>query len=266
MSEFSDALNAAVAAFATNRQDSDIPYAIIPEAYSLQSLESFLDKPVRKRSAIVLRDAKSFIRYFKSQQQSGSSIYGALNQKDTQFLAIFDDHLSDKPGWREHSATYKPTHSPEWQIWTNSNKKMMSQREFAQFIEDNLLDIVAPESADILEISRTLEAKKKVSFSSAVRLQNGQTQFSYEEDIDGTAAKGRLQIPDTFTLGISVFFGCDPYKIDARLRYRIEDNGSGKLILWYDLLRPHKVLEAAVMEIWQQIESETKTTIFHGTP
>lgn len=80
----------------------------------------------------------------------------------------------------------------------------MNQADFARFIEDNAPDIASPPAADMIEISRSLEAKKKVNFASAIRLDNGKTEFTYEEDIEGTAAKGRLQVPQVFTIGIPV--------------------------------------------------------------
>lgn len=237
-----------------------IPYHIIPEGYKFESLESTLQAPSRKRGTIKLRDAKSFIAYFKKHQM-GSCIYGTV--KPARFVALLDDHRNDEPGWREHRAIYECPLSAEWQTWQAGNRKPMKQAEFAQFIEDNLPDIVEPSGADMLEISRTLEAKKKINFASGIRLSNGQQELTYEEEIQGTASKGKLQIPELFTLGISVLEGGARYKVEARLRYRID---GGNLVMWYDLLRAHKVHEDAIMEVWRAIQSETKTDIFHGEP
>ena len=52
------------------------------------------------------------------------------------------------------------------------------------------------------------------------------------------------------------------HAVTARLRYRIADQG--KLTMWFDLLRPHKVLEDAVREVWHQIQTETGLTILNG--
>jgi hypothetical protein len=49
--------------------------------------------------------------------------------------------------------------------------------------------------------------------------------------------------------------------VEARLRYRIE---TGSLVMWYDLLRAHKVHEDAIMEVWGAIQSETGVSIFNG--
>ena len=114
----------------------------------------------------------------------------------------------------------------------------------------------------MLEISRSLEAKKKVNFASGLRLSNGQHQITYEETIEGTAAKGRLMVPETFALGIAVFEGGDRYRVEARLRYRIADGG--KMTMWFDLLRPHKVLEDALSFVLRSIEAELGMQVLNG--
>jgi uncharacterized protein YfdQ (DUF2303 family) len=177
-------------------------------------------------------------------------------------VAIFNDHRGDQAGWRDDRAVFDCPLSPEWQRWTAASGKQMTQEAFATWIEDNLPDIAMPPAADMLEISRSLEAKKKVNFASGLRLSNGQHQITYEESIEGTAAKGRLMVPEVFSLGIPVLEGGDRYQVEARLRYRIADGG--KLSMWYDLLRPQKVLEDAVNFVWRAIEAELSTTIWHG--
>jgi uncharacterized protein YfdQ (DUF2303 family) len=241
-----------------------IPYTVVPAEYKIESLEHTLSAPTRKRGDIVLCDAKSFIAYFNKHKSTAngkaSAIYGRTNPPA--FLALMDDH-GEEPGWREHKVTYRCPLSVEWQTWVSKNAAPMSQAQFAEFIESNLPDIVTPPGSDMLEISRNLEAKKKVSFASGIRLSNGQTELTYEEEIQGTAAKGKLSIPEIFALGIPVLENGERYKVEARLRYRINE---GRLSMWYDLIRPHKVLEDAVMNVWKEIASQTSEEILNGDP
>lgn len=236
------------------------PYAVIPDGYKLEDLEHTLPMPLRKRATVMLNDAASFVAYFKKQQDTNSTIYGRLNPPS--FLAVLDDH-SDTPGWRQHQAIYACPLSVEWKTWTSKNINQMNQAQFAQFIEDNLPDIVHPTGSDMLEISRSLEAKKKVNFASGIRLSNGQTELTYEEEVQGTAAKGKLNIPEIFMIGIPVLEGGQRYRVEARLRYRIAE---GRLLMWYDLVRPHKILEDAAMQVWEEISKETGREIFNGDP
>ena len=72
-----------------------------------------------------------------------------------------------------------------------------------------------------------------------------------------------MQVPEEFTIGISVLEGGAPYSMNARLRYRIAD--AGKLTMWFELIRPHKILEDAAAEVWTQIETETGLKVFNGS-
>lgn len=251
---------AALGASTTEHRDIDgTPWAILPPGYTVSNLGHMLDAPARKSGEIQMRDADSFCRLIADQKTDTTKIYG--NQQTPSFKAVFNDH-GNTAGWRDHSVSYLCPLSVEWKLWLGANKRQMNQEAFAQFIEDNAPDCVSPDAATMIEISRTLEAKKKVNFASAIRLSNGESELSYEEEISGTASKGKLKVPETFSIGIAVLEGGPRYAVHARLRYRIADKGV--LTLWFDLDRPHKVLEDAVEEVWASIEKTTGLPIFNG--
>lgn len=150
-------------------------------------------------------------------------------------------------GWRDFQAIYSCPLSVEWVRWMEksqhgSNKQGMKHTDFVQFLEDNLLDITKPTAAELLQAVRSFEAKKDVKFGSAVRLENGDMSFNYTDETVQVGGEGKLVMPDQFTITIPVFDGGAKYEVDARVRYRIANSG---LSLWYELVRPHKVLEHA---------------------
>ena len=243
------------------QQVEDHPYAVLPSGSTLHDLEPYLPNPLRKRGNVTLNDVASFCNYLQAEKTAFTRIYGLI--KVPGFTAVFNDHGGDN-GWKDYRAVYACPLSTEWKVWLAQSGKQMSQADFAAFIENNLPDIAIPPAADMLEISRSLEAKKKVNFASGIRLSNGQNELTYEEEISGTAAKGKLQVPEEFTVGIPVLEGGCKYAVLARLRYRIGD--AGKLAIWYELVRPHKILEDAVAAVWAEIEQKTGFTIFNGTP
>lgn len=235
------------------------PIVIVPDDHSVEVLERCLDVPTRKRGTVTLRDAASFISMVNAEKSGSTRIYG--NYEKPGFVAVFNDH-GFGPGWQDHRAVFSCPLSVEWKAWTGQDGQRMTQEQFAQFIENNLPDIAQPPAADMLEVSRTLEAKKKVNFASGIRLANGQNQLTYEEEISGTAAKGQLQVPEEFIIGIPVLEGGIKYAVTSRLRYRILDGG--KMQMWYELVRPHKIIEDAVKEVWSQIAQETGVPMFNG--
>lgn len=241
-------------------EGQSIPYVVVPQNYAVNDLEKLLAVPTRKRGVTTLRDVGSFCRFIADQKSDSTKLYGTKVGQPG-FVAVFNDHAAG-PGWKDHTAAYSCPLSVEWKTWTGKNKQAMNQETFAQFIEDNAPDCVTPDSATMIEIARTLEAKKKVNFASGIRLSNGQNELTYEEEITGTASKGKLPLPEVFTIGIPALEGGPKYAVFARLRYRIGEKGA--LSMWFDLERPHKVLEDAVNEVWEQIEATTSLSIFNG--
>lgn len=260
------ALGASMARAEPRRVGSaDMPFIVIPDDHAIKSLEHTLEQPFRIRAKVELNDAASFIAYINKHKLEETALYGSMGDKPV-FVGVIDDNAAGVAAWREHKATYACPLSHEWDTWNSSlhNGKAKTQVEFARFVEDNLLDIVEPSAAEVLAVSRTLEAKKAVSFSSGVRLDNGDVQFLYNEETKGTAGKGTIDVPERFTIAIPVFEGGDKYAIDARLRYRISD--TGQLSMWYELERPHKVIEHATKEVWKAIAEGTSLTIINGNP
>lgn len=243
------------------------PFLVIRSDYKVEDLEKYLPNPTRKRGSFVLEDTSSFIAYVKRHKNDDTGLYATFKEagglRIPSFVAVFDEHSksSKQANWRQHKATYDCQLSEEWKIWIRSNKSQVDQTTFAQFIEDNLPDIIRPDGASLMEVAKTLEAKKDVSFKSGIRLENGDVQFQYSEDTTGRAGNGTMEIPSEFVIGIPIVFNGPVVEIKARLRYRIPN---GALTFRYDLVRPHKAIEEAFMGTWGKIEVDTELMVLHG--
>lgn len=247
------------------------PVVLLPEGFTAEDLESKLDAPIRKRGTAVLNDAESFIAVVNDQANENTRLFSTINPPT--FTAVFN-HNAEGPGWGDHKAQYNAPLSPEWKAWTGVNGEKRNQVDMAQFLEANMVDVVfitgsetepgSPDGATLLEICRTLEAKKKVNFKSSVRLTDGSTEFTYDEEVNGSAIKGTMAIPDQFSIGVPVFENGEKYRQDVRFRYRIQEGGN--LLMWLELIRPHKVIEDAVKQLREHIAEQTNQQVLNGSP
>lgn len=252
------------------------PVVLLPGGYTAHTMEHLLAAPARKKGTTVLNDAESFIAVVNDQKGENTRLFSTIEPPT--FTAVFN-HTAQGTGWGDHRAHYAAPLAPEWKAWTGMDGKKANQVDLAQFIENNLIDVVfidkaaagtpvgevgSPDGATLLEVCRTLEAKKKVDFKSAIRLNDGSTQFTYNEDVQGSARQGQLSVPEQFSLGIPVFENGDKYRVDVRLRYRISDGGD--LAMWLELIRPHKTIEHAVKELRAAIAAATDLQILNGAP
>jgi uncharacterized protein YfdQ (DUF2303 family) len=216
------------------------PFLIVPGG-GVKSLERLLPTPLRARALVTARTVAGFTDYLARHVRETTAVFAWAGDKS--FVGVVDYHGPADPQWCSHRVTLALIKTPEWQVWEGKDGEKMGQEDFASFLEDNLPDIASPAGADLLEVANELWATKSVNFVSSVRLDNGQHQLRYEESITGSARKGTLDISPTFTLGIAPFEGTCRFEVTARFRYRIDT--TGKLLLWYDLLQPERVLDTA---------------------
>jgi len=246
-----------------------IPYAVVPEGYRIEDLESLLPTPARKRGEVILTEADSFIHYVSKHGQAGSTlIYAHVNTEDSflSLTAVLNGH-SDTPDWGDHKGHFQPRLSVEWKRWNEKDRQTFNQADFATWLEDNLPDIASqegmPSGADILQMALGFEANADKRLRSKINLQSGGVQFEFVEDEDKDT-RSRMQVFNRFMLGIPAFEGSEhAYPIEARLKYREKD---GKVTFWYELIRPDRVFKAAVDDELARIREGTGYPVLFGTP
>ena len=236
-------------------------YALVPHETELKSLEEFGDVPKRARAEVTAEDVTSLCAYINRFKTDATAIFAELAA--FRVVGIVDYHAPTAPAFRQHRASYAAPRAKEWVAWRQASGKKMAQVEFAQFIEDNQVDIAFPSGAEVLEVSRNLSAHKAVQFVSSISLSDGSRQLTYNETVDGATSRGNIKVPEEFVLGIPVFFGGPKYDVRARLRYRIE---GGTLAMWFDLYRPEYIEQDAFQSTVSEIATATGITPYMGKP
>ncbi len=258
-------LNAAAAMGKPQKNpDADgLHYAVVPEGYRIAELPT-QETPARCAALVKLRDAASFIRYVNDHKVGESRIYASL--EPASFLAVLDDFATQEqdhphgPAWRGFRAEFKVPPSREWTLWNKANRQHMSQLSFAEFLQDNLPDVQQPDGATLLEMALNFEAAQTGAFVAAQRLQDGSHNLQWKADNNSS---GTVKLPEFITLAIPVFENEAATELQARLRYRVKE---GSLAIWFELVRPHKVLETAFRNTWQRIATETAAVVLLGSP
>lgn len=179
-------------------------------------------------------------------------------------IAVFNDvAATGETGWGDHRSQLDLQHTPEWLFWKAWDGELLTQIAFAEHVEDGVKEIVEPPAADMLELAQSFHAESSASFRSATRLQDGTVQVQYDEKLDAQAGRsGQMTIPTEFTLAIAPFLGEDPYRVTARLRYRL---AAGQLKLGYRLERPGDVVRDALSQIADRLTDKFEH-VFVGEP
>lgn len=242
------------------------PLRLVPDNTRVESLECYLENPTEKRGRIILEDMDSLAEYVKAHKSQ--STVGYASPDNGRVIVVLDDHESGEngtPGWARHRASYIPKKGLEWAEWNHKSGDRFSQREFAEFLEDNLPDIAKPNGAELLGACSTLSTKKEMTFDHAIRLNDGTVDFEYREKVTDGEKKGAVNLPSMFTLGLAPFQGGKKYKVEARLRWKI-GNEDGKLRFHYLLNRPYEVWDEAFLDLAEDLKAKAGIPVLIGGP
>lgn len=228
----------------------------LDEAVQVIDLEQHLAKPRRQRGTVTVHDWMDFAGLVNRLVDPHHSTVWCNIDGGT-VTAVFDDHAGEQvAGWRSHTAQLKLKDDPDWVRWLKADNNLMTQEQFALFLEDVAHTVVSPDAATLIEVATTFRATKKADYSGGVRLDNGDIELTYNEQTTasaGRAKSGKLEIPQVFTVRIAPWRGVDPVDLTARLRYRFEN---GALGIGFSLLRPDRSKDDAFAGILTRLREE----------
>lgn len=238
-----------------------------PPGYTREDITDVVEKsfltPLRPRGEATFTAVDSFNSYVMRHFIVNKSwLYADYDAG--KIVAVFNDHGMDTAGWKDFRATFVAEKSRQLQIWKGSNCQHKDQVSFGEFLEANIADLLEPDGTTLLNVALTITASTSINFSSAKRLDNGQVQLTYNETIDAKAgATGALEIPREFTIGIPVYKHGSPYRLTARLKYRL--NG-GSVKFWYEIDRLDAAIEDAFKDHVSAVTQGTGQPVLTGKP
>ncbi len=242
---------AALAAAAGNREvivQSGVPILLIPNASGgtdKQSLERLLDTPRRPTTHVKLATSKDLHAYLIKQAvigedaESSDNVVVFADRDSLNFHAFLDyHHPADQHRWLNHSAsvTYKESH--QFGIWKENDGEKMGQEEFAEFLDENVLDITEPTGSDVVSFASCLEARRTEVFKSSKNLSNGEVQFNWSNESSGDST---TKFPTDMKIGIPIWSNGEKIEIPVKLFYRVSE---GKLLFWYKLRNLENIIDA----------------------
>ncbi len=259
---------------------------VVPKGKEVKSLKPLLDeyriRPERIEGTAKLEELESFISHVNRFKLSESAVFGTRD--NCQLTAVFDYHGKD-PAFCRHTAVYTAPKSEPWDAWTAAAGRWMNQGEFAELIDERIMDLANPEVVDVevkamgerleiefatpaklVELSRGLTLTQSFSVGNHADVNNGIATLIYSEthtEDDGRGGKQKVKVPSAFILEIPVFKGGTFCQVAARLRYKIQ----GGVVAWkVDLYRVDDILGEAFGLICAEVIKETGLPLFRGTP
>lgn len=232
--------------------------------------DAYADSPRHIEAKRVVGDAESFVQYVTKHVIDGhTEVYADVPSSSV--VAVLDSHDAGQGGWQKHTARLELRKTKSWEAWEKVDGQLLPQTEFAEFIEQQALDVRSPETAVLIEIAQSFQAKTSVDFEGGERLDSGQVRLEYKETVTAKAGqKGHIDIPTELELLLRPYIGGPVYVVVARFRYRLRGSQLGLGVV---LTRPTEILDAAFADIVTEIrdgktvvKGDEKTVVHEGIP
>lgn len=244
--------------------------------------------PLARRGTARLTTLASFVDHTNRFRQANSAVFACDDMTKAKLTTVFDYHPGvtddvDEARNLKHRAEYDFPFSDEWKAWNKQNGEAMSMADFAHFLEDRVIDVVAdgiPSSeaakdyvkavggtmaspSKLIELARNLQVYENSVLKEARNLSSGEGQLTFDSqhvDADGKP----LSVPNMFMICIPIFARApDYYRLLARLRYR---KASGGVVFWYELWRADLAFEQAFTAAIDLVREKTELPTFIGAP
>jgi len=252
-------------------------------ASSIRSLiEEYREKPERKKGTAIVNTLDSFVALTNRHKTEHSAIFADTDWRKPSLTTVVDYHEKETGGLADngkHRVHYPFPLSEEWQAWIAQDGKPMDQGDFAEWIEDHLPELAAPDPREaehyletfglkvaapneMVALSRGLQIHVESRVKNNVVLQSGEGQITWDEE-HKDAAGNRIIVPGLFILNIPPFFMGTATRIPVRLRYR----AAGGTIKWFfKLHRPDVVITGQIEEDLARAADMTALPAYRGKP
>ncbi|RVJ02487.1 DUF2303 family protein [Sinorhizobium medicae] len=185
---------------------STIPVFVDRKSGALSSVadlfERFREHPRRKSGTAKVATLESLISLIDRHKTEHSAIFAETNWENPSITAVFDYHEAKNGGLADngkHRAHYEFPLSEEWKAWVKINGKPLEQVEFAEFIEDHIAELSAPDSFEaedfrgkfgfkvaypneLVALSRGLQVHAETRVKNNVVLQSGEGEITWDEE------------------------------------------------------------------------------------
>lgn len=214
-------------------------------------------KPLYINQRPKLQTTTSMITYLNRFKTPESMLFADVDK--SMIVAAIDYHheASKKPGLVQHQAVLTLPHSLQWDTWMASNSEMMTQKEFAEFIQENFRDFDDPIGIDVLAAILSMEKTAVLHIGRAMR-RAGSDQGSEVKNVEISGS----DFPPEWKLQIPVYRGEDHSNLLAYCRDKIVD---GENLYGYKLATPERVKEDAFFAIAARIAEKTTVPVVLGS-
>jgi len=262
----------------TQRGHNGVPYAIVHKNASFQLLSELqqaedarAERPHRLSGTAQILTEQSMVDHMLRFKDAYSVLFGT----DKMVAAVYDYHKpvradrtrDEQAQWGHHRAEYTPRLSREWDKWVNGCNKLLTQTEFADFLDENDQNIAppiegraVPTQADLATIGHTLKVTSEDAIEATIDRVTGNYQMSAKHNMQAT---GECKIPKEFDVSIPIFEG--GVKVRICCKFRLQKSG-GQIKFGWVIPGAVRILREEYAAVACRIAEKTGVPLIFGAP
>jgi len=241
------------------------PYAVVPNDCKLIPIpEVPRDRPRRKEGKAFFYDLDSFIDALNKHKIAGETEVFA---SEDVIRAVLNSHGSQDAGHGDNVLVLLLAETDEWRAWQGVIKNGLTQIRFAEFLDQYIHTIAAPDGASLVRLIRDLQLTRSVQFRQAVNLDDGSVNLAYTNQVEQgqPAARGDIRLPSELVIVVRMHIGEAPVTLRVRLRFRLDDERHTVKFMFFVRDLETTRLEA-MNAIGKQIVEKTQVRVWCGSP
>jgi len=241
-------------------------FAAVPKDIELREVTSLNAaktlKPDTIKQTPALQTAASLITYVDRFKASNTILFADID--DDRIVAAIDYHGQTVADLVAHRATLTLPRSLAWQKWDEIDGQLLSQLDFARFIDEYHADFITPKPADLLELVNNIQAVETVDFRAKTKINSDNVDFDLAVTTEAFSnVEGRkLTIPTRFTIKIPVYFGEEARELEVRLRHK--KSQSEGLKLGVVILNKEEIRQDEFKAVVDRVAAATNLTSVYG--
>ena len=254
-----------------DKDDNAKPLVIITGNGKIQSLEEYRDKPLQISTDREFCDLRGFVDYVNDFKTDTTACFTGAKEIRT----IFDYHGKDNPRWGKHQAVFAIQISRRWKIWEQAHNQWMSQKQFADFLDSGLNEIIDPSQAVILTLVQNFRATTSYEYDSENSA--GREELRYRKIVQGGSSKSEtITLPDYVTLALQPFENIEvlndrlpeelqipAYELKAKINWQVNTDGAG-LMFKVQILNVENVVNKTLEIIKNAVNHLTEVKTYIG--
>lgn len=233
-----------------------VPHVFLPPEWTSHPLAAIPTIVHEIAATQEFANGESFLAYLERFKDERS--YLTANRQRHSVTAHLDYHKDSRtPSINKHSATRSFKYDRRFTAWSNLNRRELTQIQFVEFMEDNLLDVVEPNNGELLNSITQFKAYRQSNCVSVVDSASGDTRFEFVQQTKNE--KGQAVLPERIVLQIPVFEFESNIELNARLRYKVSEDQKVKFTI--EFIKLEEAVDIAFQHAVKGLEQQTKLKI-----